>query len=392
MNKRMLQALLTLLPLAGLLVYVMVRSGPLAPIPVTVASVATAALQPALFGIGTVESRYTYRIGPTVAGRIAKVNVEVGERVQAGQTVAEIDPIDLDERLDAQNAGIRAAKARIAEAAGRLGESEVRKKYANSQAQRYEDLGKSNSISDEARDTRRQEAHIAAAAVLAVSAALDAARQELARLEAEHAALTQQRDNLRLRAPVDGLVVSRNADPGTTLVAGQAVVEVVDPAALWLNVRFDQLGATGLQADLPASIVLRSSAAVPLSGQVLRIEPLADAVTEELLAKVVFASLPDPLPPIGELAEITVTLPPLVSTPVVSNAALHVVDGRNGVWIVENDDLRFAPVRLGRSDLDGRVQILDGISAGMQVVEYNQRVLGHHSRIQIVAQLPGVSP
>ncbi len=281
MNKRMLQALLTLLLLAGLLAYVMVRSGPLAPVPVTVASVATAALQPALFGVGTVESRYTYRIGPTVAGRIAKVSVEVGERVQAGQTVAEIDPVDLDERLDAQNAGIRAAKARIAEAAGRLAESEVRKKYANSQAQRYEDLRKSNSISDEARDTRRQEAHIAAAAVLAVSAALDAARQELARLEAEHAALTQQRDNLRLRAPVDGLVVSRNADPGTTLVAGQAVVEVVDPAALWLNVRFDQLGATGLQAALPASIVLRSSAAAALSGQVLRVEPLADAVTEE---------------------------------------------------------------------------------------------------------------
>lgn len=106
----------------------------------------------------------------------------------------------------------------------------------------------------------------------------------------------------------------------------------------------------------------------------------------------VFASVPAPLPPIGELAEITVTLPSLASTPVVSNAALHVVDGRSGVWVVENDALRFAPVRLGRSDLDGRVQILDGISAGMQVVEYSQRVLGHRSRIQIMAQLPGVSP
>lgn len=392
MNKRILQALLSLLPLVGLLGYMMVRSGPLAPVPVTVASVATAALQPALFGIGTVESRYTYRIGPTVAGRIAKVNVEVGERVQAGQTVAEIDPIDLDERLEAQNAGIRAAKARIAEAAGRLGESEARKKYADSQAQRYEDLRKSNSVSDENLDTRSQEAHIAAAAVLAVSAALDAARQELARLEAEHAALTQQRDNLRLRAPVDGLVVSRNADPGTTLVAGQAVVEVVDPITLWLNVRFDQLGATGLQAGLSAVIVLRSSAAAALSGQVLRVEPLADAVTEELLAKVVFASLPDPLPPIGELAEITVTLPPLAPTPVVNNTALHMVDGRSGVWIVENDDLRFTPVRLGRSDLDGRVQILEGIEAGAQVVEYSQRVLGHHSRIQVLPQLPGIAP
>lgn len=392
MSKTLLKAVLTLLPLAGLLGYVMMRSGPLAPVPVTVATVKAVALQPALFGVGTVESRYTYRIGPTVAGRIAKVNVEVGERVQAGQTVAEIDPVDLDERLGAQDAAIRAAKARIAEAVGRLRESEARKKHADSQARRYEDLRKSNSVSDEARDTRRQEAHIAAAAVLAVSAALDAARQELARLEAEHAALEQQRDNLRLRAPVDGLVVSRNADPGTTLVAGQAAVEVVDPAALWINVRFDQLGATGLQADLPASIVLRSSAARALPGKVLRLEPLADAVTEELLAKVVFDTLPMTLPPIGELAEITVTLPPLTPMPVVNTAALHVVDGHSGVWLVENDRLRFTPVRLGRGDLDGRVQILDGIDVGAQVVEYSQRVLGRYSRIQIVAQLLKVSP
>jgi RND family efflux transporter MFP subunit len=392
MKQSLLKAILALLLLAGLLGYVMLSSGPLAPVPVTVATVETLALQPALFGVGTVESRYTYRIGPTVAGRIAKVNVEVGERAQAGQAVAEIDPIDLDERMDAQNAAIRAAKARIEEAGGRLRESEARKKYADSQAQRYEDLRKSNSVSDENLDTRRQEAHIAAAAVLAVSAALDAARQELARLEAEQAALAQQRDNLRLRAPVDGLVVSRNADPGTTLVAGQAAVEVVDPAALWINARFDQLGATGLQAGLPASIVLRSSAASALPGKVLRLEPLADAVTEELLAKVVFDTLPEVLPPIGELAEITVTLPPLAPTPVVNNAALHVVDGHSGVWVVENGQLRFTPVRLGRGDLDGRVQILDGLSAGANIVEYSLRALGRHSRIEIVPKLPGVTP
>jgi multidrug resistance efflux pump len=44
--------------------------------------------------------------------------------------------------------------------------------------------------------------------------------------------LVTQRGNLRLIAPADGLVSSRDADPGTTVVAGQAVVEVIDPESL----------------------------------------------------------------------------------------------------------------------------------------------------------------
>jgi HlyD family secretion protein len=65
-------------------------------------------------------------------------------------------------------------------------------------------------------------------------------------------ALPSQRADLRLIAPVDGLVVARDADPGTTVVAGRAVVELIDPASLWINVRFEQLQASGLAADLPA--------------------------------------------------------------------------------------------------------------------------------------------
>jgi hypothetical protein len=48
------------------------------------------------------------------------------------------------------------------------------------------------------------------------------------------------------------VVAVRDADPGTTIVAGQAVVEVIDPKSLWINVRFDQISASGLAGGLPA--------------------------------------------------------------------------------------------------------------------------------------------
>jgi len=146
-------------------------------------------------------------------------------------------------------------------------------------------------------------------------------QQEAVRISAERAALIAQRKNLSLIAPVAGMVALRNADPGTILVAGQAVVELIDPQNLWINVRFDQIHARGLSANLAAQIVLRSQAE-SVQGLILRVEPMADAVTEEMLAKVVFDQIPSPLPAIGELAEVTVALPAITAAPVIPNAGV----------------------------------------------------------------------
>jgi HlyD family secretion protein len=62
------------------------RTGPLAAVRVTVATPDYRDLHPILFGIGTVEARRAYAIGPTTAGRVQQVLVEVGDAVTAGQT------------------------------------------------------------------------------------------------------------------------------------------------------------------------------------------------------------------------------------------------------------------------------------------------------------------
>jgi HlyD family secretion protein len=67
------------LPLLALFVYVALRSGPLAPVAVTVSTVEARPISPALFGVGTVEARFTYLIGPTIAGRVKRLDVHVGE-------------------------------------------------------------------------------------------------------------------------------------------------------------------------------------------------------------------------------------------------------------------------------------------------------------------------
>lgn len=376
----------------ALFVWVGLRSGPLAPVAVTVAKVESRAITPGLFGIGTVAARRMHRIGPTAAGRIADVLVESGDRVVAGQVLAHIDPIDLDARVQAQDAALRRAEAGVVAAEAQRREAMARQRYAQAQATRYDDLRARGLVSVEVADARRQEAAVAQSGVDAADAARNVARQEFERLRAERNAVVQQRDNLALVAPIDGLITQRLADPGTTVVAGQAIVELVAPDAIWIDARFDQQRARGLAAGLPVQIALRSRGGDTLDGRVVRVEPQADAVTEELHAKISFVPAPLPLPPLGELAEVTVSLPAQAATTVVMNASLQRVDGVLGVWRVVAGDLQFAPVRIGASDLDGRVQVLDGLRVGDAVVVYSQKALAANSRIRIVDRIVRPTP
>jgi RND family efflux transporter MFP subunit len=373
---RTLALLAVIIPLLVLFIYVGLRSGPLAPVAVTVASVESRAITPALFGIGTVEARYTYKIGPTFAGRVKRLEVHVGDQVKAGQVLGEMEPVDLDDRVRSQESVFKRAEAALREA-------EARQAYAQTQARRYEQLFAVRSTSEEIVTTKRQELQIA-------DAALSAAREDIARARSDREALVAQRSNLRLIAPVDGVVAVRDADPGTTIVAGQAVVEVIDPKSLWINVRFDQISASGL-AGAAGSYRPAFAWWPDLERSRAAVEPKADAVTEETLAKVTFDNKPEPLPPVGELAEVTVDLPALPAAPLIPNAAVQREGDKVGVWQIVDGDLHFSPVKLGTSDLNGYVQVREGLKNGDQVVTYSEKALTARSRIHVVEHIPGVS-
>lgn len=377
-SRRTLMLVAAIVPLVLLFAWFAVRSGPLAPVEVTTISVAKRSIAPALYGIGTVQARYSYKIGPTYAGRLQRLDVHVGDAVKAGQVLGAMAPVDLDDRIGAQQAAIASAQAALLQA-------QARQRYAQAQAQRYGQLAQQQLVSVETASARRQELDVA-------NAGLAAARDDIRRLQAERDAVQAQRGNLALVAPVDGLVVARNADPGTTLVAGQAVVEVIDPSSLWIDARFDQIAAGGLAAGLSADITLRSGPDGAHAGTVLRTEPVADAVTEETRAKIVFASLPKPLPPLGELAEVTVRLPAQAAMPAIPNATIRTVSGQRGVWKLVNGELEFAPLALGRSDLDGNVQVRKGLAGGEQVVLYSEKALTANSRIHVVERIRGTAP
>jgi HlyD family secretion protein len=384
-KRRLSLAGLALLLLAAL-AFVLLRSGPLAATRVTVSQVKEGSFNPALFGIGTVEARRNWMIGPTAAGRVLSVKVDVGDSVKAGQLLAEMDPVDLDQRLASLDASIERALSAQAGATAQQRDATARRELAAVNFRRNQDLADKNFISSGALEARLQENTSADAALQAAQANLKGAGQDLMRLKADRAALQQQRSSVRLLAPADGIVTTRDAEAGSTVVAGQPVLRLIDPTSLWIKLRVDQGRSAGLMPGLKAQIVLRSQSQVPLGGSLARVELLSDSVTEERIAQVSFSQSPAGVS-VGEMAEVTLELPATARTPLVPSASIQRQGAVTGVWRLVSGKPVFTAVRLGASSLDGQIQVLDGLKAGDEVVVYSQKTLTGSSRVQVVDSL-----
>jgi HlyD family secretion protein len=372
--------------LLGALAWVALRTGPLAPTKVQVTQVQKGSVSPTIFGIGQVEAQRSWMVGPTVAGRVLSVKVDVGQAVQPGQPLAEMDPVDLDQRLAALDASLARAQSTQQAAGAQVNDAQARRALAAANLKRNQDLANQNFISAGALEARTQEVASASAGVAAAQANLGGSAQDITRLRAERAALAQQRGNLKLVAPAAAVVTVREAEAGTTVVAGQAVLRLMDPATLWVKLRVDQGLSAVLAPGLAARIALRSRPGELLAGKVARVEALADSVTEERLAMVAFDALPGGAS-VGEMVEVTLQLPATAESLLLPNAAVVQHEGKTGVWRLKDGTLEFAPVTLGVRGLDGTVQVITGLVEADTVVRYSQSALKPGARIAVVEQL-----
>jgi HlyD family secretion protein len=380
LNQRSLILTFGALAFVAAFVWLLATRGPLAPVGVETVTVTRADLSPSVYGIGTVEAQHAYAVGPIQAGRVLSVRVDHGDQVQAGQLLAELDPVDLNQRAEAASSAAARSRQTAQAAQSQVVEADSRARLAQANSERYQALYKQNFVAKEMADSRRHEASAATAALAAARANASGALREIGRAEAELRGIDQMRQSLKLVSPIDGVVTAREAEPGATVVAGQAVLRLVDPARLWVRTRVDQARAEGVQVGQAADIVLRSAPGAALPGKLVRIELQSDALTEERIVNVVFDPAPAQLY-LGELAEVTIQLPGLRDALTGPRAALAQFGGQTGVWQVEAGRARFQPVQPGMQTVE-QVQIVSGLQAGDSVIAYSAKQLDDGVRVR----------
>jgi len=371
----------------GLLIvfsWVVVTQGPLAPVKVTVEKVQVGNLANGVFGIGTLKARRSYNLAPTMTSRVKSVLVDQGDSVVANQVLAEMDPVDLDDKLAGSQHMVEKTANAILAAEAQLSEAQSRFKTIAATATRYQELREGGFVSQEMFDAKQHEKNAASSALAASSANLAIARDEYARAQADTHGIGKARAQTRLLSPINGMVAARLVESGSTLVGGQVAFLVIDPNSLWVETRIAQQQAGLVRVGQVAEIVLRSQPHASLVGKVERIDMVSDAVTEE---RIVNVSLNSAQASIGEYAEVTLKLPELNDTRSIPSAALKRVDKQDGVWILRGSKVAFKPVKIGLTNLDGRTQILDGLSDDDEVIVYSQQALRADLKIKVMPEL-----
>ena len=290
---------------------------------------------------GVVEAVRRADLGAQTAGRVTVVEVDVNDRVAAGDVLLRISAVE-------QNAGANAARAqlRAAEASAVEAEQHYRRFAALASGQYV-----SKAQIDQARAARDSAA-----------AARDAARAVVAQAG-------QQSAYTVVRAPFAGVVASRDVEPGETVAPGQSLMRVYEPRELRIEVAVPQTRAEAIRRDLRARVFLSGGREV-VPAEVI-VFPAADAASHSVNVRVRLPDL-DPPPAPGTTAKVVFDAE--AGTGSDGGAAplripLSAVAQRgelSGAYVKQGDRLLLRQLRLGARVGDS-VEVISGLQAGDKV-------------------------
>ncbi|MFD0666292.1 efflux RND transporter periplasmic adaptor subunit [Ramlibacter sp. MAHUQ-53] len=294
-----------------------------------------------------VRARVESRLGFRVGGKLVQRQAEPGQRVQAGQVLAQLDPQDLQLAADAARAQVAAAQTQRDLAAADL------RRYAS-----LKDQGFISGAELERRET-----------------ALKAAQAQLEQAQSQLAAQGNQAAYARLLAPAAGVVTAVEAEPGQVVATGAPVVRLAldGPRDAVFAVPEDRVRAV----RVGSAVAVRPLADGPaLTGQVREVAASADPVTRTFQVKV---ALPAGAPlALGTTVYVTPQALAPASAPVIKlpTSALRQEGAGSAVWVLDaaSMTLKSQPVQVAGAD-GNEVVVTAGLQPGQQVVAAGVHVL-----------------
>jgi RND family efflux transporter MFP subunit len=291
------------------------------------------------------------------AGTLLALKVAEGSRVKAGQLLGTVDLAELSSRVAERNAMLESARAQLAQA---------ERTHASNQR-----LADQKFISPQALDASRSALETAQAQARAAQAQLDTFNVGL-----RDAALV---------APISGVVAKRHVVPGEKLSVEQPVLTIVDLSKLELAGSVGTHEVSRLAPGMPVQVRIEG-VDEEVTGRLARIAPAAEAGTRSIGVTIALAN-PNETFRAGQYALARVVLTDPAQRLTVPVAAIGSVQGQDHVWVIENGALARRAVTTGRRDeREGRVEVLQGLAAGTQVLAARFDNLREGARAVVVAR------
>jgi HlyD family secretion protein len=321
-----------------------------------------------VFGLGTVEAQILSRVGFEVAGTLIELQADYGDPVAAGTLLARLDSREQVARLAQAKGVVAQAESAIPQAAAAIERAQANLTQKTQANERRQELVRRGNVSIEAAQDAQSAYDMARAELTQTRSALEVARANLEQAKAQAAFEEARLAKYALHAPYDAVVVSRNRELGSMLSPGAELFTLVDPKTVWALAYVDEAKAGRIRIGQRAEVTLRSLADHRFPARVVRIDIESDRVNEERRVYVRCDECPVEFH-LGEQAEVVITVSELAEARLVPQIAVIGLEGRHGVvWTVEDGRLAQRAVIFGQRTLDGRIEIVDGLPPGAEVV------------------------
>ncbi len=315
---------------------------------------------------GSVRASLSSDLAAKTVGNVKAIHVREGDRVRAGQLLAEIDAVE----LDAQVTRVRAASSEVdsAVAGAEAGLAGARSQYelAKSTWDRYRVLRERNSVSPQEFDEVEARYRAAEAELARAGRGVEQVRARRQQVAAESTAAGAMAGFGRIRAPFAGIVARKYVDVGAQAAPGMPLLRIDADQTFRFEAAVDDALASSLRPGMPISVRIGTSNQV-VAGTLMEIVPAIDPATRTSIAKIALGAnggaairsgmYGSALIPTGRRAAITVPAESVARRGQLEN-----------VWVVDaGGKARLRLVRTGLL-LGERVEVLSGLAAGERVI------------------------
>lgn len=343
---------------------------------------------------GRTRVRDRFVVSAPVSGRVLRIELEPGDRVERGDIVARLDAgpaplLDTRARDEAQ-AAVNSARAAAAGAQAEAQRTRTVLAQAERELERAQRLTAGGALAVQERDERETEVRLAREGVNMALSAVEAARADVVRAEAR---LTSWRPGaasgiVALRAPASGVILRRLRESESMVPAGEPLVEIGDPAEIEIVADLLSTDAMRVRAGARAMVELGDGAGA-VEGEVRRIEPsgftkVSALGVEEQRVNVIL----DLVDPTGEdvvfgdayRVDVRIVVWEAAGVLRVPTAALFRDDGEWAVYAIRNQRARLTHVEIGEQN--GReAEVIGGLTEGAKVIIHPPDSLADGARV-----------
>jgi RND family efflux transporter MFP subunit len=315
---------------------------------------------------GYVVARRMATVSSKVTGKVLEIYVEEGMEVKKDQVLARLDPVNTATMLTMAERELEASRRNLTEIEVRLAE-------ARRNLERNEALVKQQLVSETVLDTSRAEANALAARLAASQAQVKVSESGLAMRRIDY-------NDLNVRAPFNGVVISKDAQPGEMISPMSAgggftrtgIATIVDMDSREVEVDVNEAYIKRVKPNQRVEATLDAYPDQPMAARVVNIVPTADRTKATVRVRIGFEKLePFILPDMGikvrfldERPVQAATSGPRVRVP---SAAVQRVGGGTYVWVVSEGRVERRAITIGAEN-DGQAEVLAGVRAGEELV------------------------